>query len=219
VHGLLQRCSAETKLIIDGTGVGRPVADMFKWHGVTPWCVTATAGIEQTIDTAARTANVPKLLLISRIQSLLFEGRLKVHDRIDEAPAFLAELRDFRVEYSASGRVSRAREKRVAAQRRLLDKAGPVGSDRLSDHLMRDVGKPGALERGRDLGPSGKLGVDQRLQREEMPMREIALLGAVANADVAAIAQHPAAFPRGGGRVAPMVIDHRHEDEIGAAVR
>jgi hypothetical protein len=34
-----------------------PVADIFKWHGVTPWCVTATAGIEQTIDTAARTAN------------------------------------------------------------------------------------------------------------------------------------------------------------------
>jgi hypothetical protein len=33
------------------------VADIFKWHGVTPWCVTATAGIEQTIDTAARTAN------------------------------------------------------------------------------------------------------------------------------------------------------------------
>src|ERR1700726_3771980 len=80
-HALLLRCPAGTELVIDGTGVGKPVADIFKWHGVTPWCVTATAGIEQTIDTAARTANVPKLLLISRIQSLLFEGRLKVHDR------------------------------------------------------------------------------------------------------------------------------------------
>ena len=82
-----------------------------------------------------------------------------------------------------------------------------------------DACKPGALERRRDLGPGGKLGVDQRLQREEMPMREIALAGAVANADVAAIAQHPVAFPRGGGRVAEMVVDHRDEDEIGAAVR
>jgi len=99
VHALLLRCPAGTELVIDGTGVGKPVADMFKWHGVAPWCVSSTAGIEQTIDTAARTANVPKLLLISRIQSLLFEGRLKVQDRI---AAFLAELRDYRVEYTAS---------------------------------------------------------------------------------------------------------------------
>jgi hypothetical protein len=106
VHALLLRCPAATELVIDGAGVGRPLADMFKWHGVAPWCVTATAGIEQTIDTTARTANVPKLLLISRIQSLLFEGRLKVQSQIEEAPAFLAELRDFRVEYSASGHMT-----------------------------------------------------------------------------------------------------------------
>src|SRR5580704_3887770 len=106
VHALLLRCPAATELVIDATGVGRPLADMFKWHGVTPWCVTATAGIEQTIDTAARTANVPKLTLISRIQSLLFEGRLKVHDQIEEAPAFLAELRDFRVEFTGSGHMT-----------------------------------------------------------------------------------------------------------------
>ena len=54
VHALLLRCPAGTELVIDGTGVGKPVADIFKWHGVTP-----TTGIEQTIDTAARTANVP----------------------------------------------------------------------------------------------------------------------------------------------------------------
>ena len=106
VHALLLRCPAGTELIIDGTGVGKPVADIFKWHGVTPWCVTATAGIEQTIDAANRTANVPKLVLISRIQSLLFEGRLKVHEQIEDAAAFLAELRDFRVEYSASGHMT-----------------------------------------------------------------------------------------------------------------
>lgn len=106
VHGLLLRCPAGTELVIDGTGVGKPVADLFKWHGVTPWCVTATAGIEQTIDTAARTANVPKLVLISRIQSLLFEGRTKVHEEIEDAAAFLAELRDYRVEYTASGHMT-----------------------------------------------------------------------------------------------------------------
>ena len=84
---------------------------------------------------------------------------------------------------------------------------------------MRDADKPGALECGRDLGPDGKPGVDQGLQREEMPMREIALAGAVANTHVAALAQHPVAFPRGGGRAAEMVIDHRYKNEIGATVR
>ena len=57
VHALLLRCPAGTELIIDGTGVGKPVADIFKWHGVTPWCVTATAGIEQTIDAANLSAS------------------------------------------------------------------------------------------------------------------------------------------------------------------
>jgi hypothetical protein len=103
---VMRRCPGGTELVIDGSGVGRPVCDMFKYRGTVPWCVTATAGIEQTIDRPKRTASVPKLMLISRIQSLLFEGRLKVHADIAEAGAFLEELRDFRVEYSASGHMT-----------------------------------------------------------------------------------------------------------------
>ena len=43
VHTLLLRCPAGTELIIDGTGVGKPVADIFKWHGVTPWSNSVAA--------------------------------------------------------------------------------------------------------------------------------------------------------------------------------
>ena len=43
VHALLLRCPAGTELIIDGTGVGKPVADIFKWHGVTPWSNSVAA--------------------------------------------------------------------------------------------------------------------------------------------------------------------------------
>jgi hypothetical protein len=64
VHALLLRCSPGTELIIDGTGVGKPVADIFKWHGVTPWCVTATAGIEQTIDAANLSASNIRLRVV-----------------------------------------------------------------------------------------------------------------------------------------------------------
>jgi hypothetical protein len=106
VHALLSRCPQGTDLVVDATGVGKPVVDMFQFHGVLPWSVTATAGIEQTIDWGKRTAHVPKLMLISRIQSLLFEQRLKVHAEIPAAPAFLEELQDFRVEFSASGNMT-----------------------------------------------------------------------------------------------------------------
>ena len=63
-----------------------------------------------------------------------------------------------RVHAGAKLFVGQPREKRVAAQRRFLDKAGPVGSDRLPDHLIRDASKPEALEGGRDFGSGGKLG-------------------------------------------------------------
>jgi len=106
MHNLMGRGPIATELVIDGTGIGKPVADMFRFRGITPWCITATAGIEQTIDRGQRTANVPKLMLISRIQSLLFEGRLKIHAEIPDVAAFLEELRDFRVEYSASGHMT-----------------------------------------------------------------------------------------------------------------
>ena len=106
VFGIMARCPAGTELVIDGTGVGKPVCDMFRWRGIVPWAVTATAGIEQTMDTGRRVAHVPKLTLISRIQALLFEGRLKVHADLPEAGAFLEELRDFRVEYSAAGHMT-----------------------------------------------------------------------------------------------------------------
>ena len=108
VLGLARRCAPGTEIVIDGTGIGKAIADMFKHQGVVPWCVTATAGVAQTIDHGQRTANVPKIMLISRMQSLLFGGQLKVNADLAEAQAFLEELRDFRVEYSASGQMSYA---------------------------------------------------------------------------------------------------------------
>src|SRR5215469_18120057 len=50
-----------------------------------------------------------------------------------------------------------------------------------------------------------------------MPMREIRLAGAIADTGIATLAQHAMAFLCDGGRVGKMMIDHRHEDEIGTA--
>ena len=46
---------------------------------------------------------VPKLMLISRVQALLHDGRLKIHKRLPDAPALVAELQDFRAKVTDSG--------------------------------------------------------------------------------------------------------------------
>src|SRR5262249_24137178 len=46
---------------------------------------------------------VPKLILVSRVQSLLHSGQLRIHKALPDAPALVAELQDFRCEVSDSG--------------------------------------------------------------------------------------------------------------------
>jgi hypothetical protein len=49
---------------------------------------------------------VPKLSLISRVQALLHEGRLKIHKDLAEAATLVRELQDFRVEFTGSGAIT-----------------------------------------------------------------------------------------------------------------
>jgi len=50
--------------------------------------------------------SVPKLTLVSRLQALLHQGRLKIHRELDEAETLARELKDFRVEYTAAGHLT-----------------------------------------------------------------------------------------------------------------
>lgn len=88
------RLRGKSELVIDFTGVGRPVFDMFVGHGVTPIGVTITAG--DAVSRDGLISKVPKLNLISRIQALLHDGRLKIHKNLPDAPQLVAELQDFR---------------------------------------------------------------------------------------------------------------------------
>jgi hypothetical protein len=49
---------------------------------------------------------VPKLTLVSRLQALLHEGRLKIHKELPEAETLVRELQDFRVEFTAAGHLT-----------------------------------------------------------------------------------------------------------------
>src|SRR5215467_2544779 len=104
VARLLARLPAGAELAIDFTGVGRPVADMFFAAGLSPTLVLITGGATETFD--AGIIGVPKLSLISRVQALLHEGRLKIHRDLTEAAELVRELQDFRVEFTAAGSIT-----------------------------------------------------------------------------------------------------------------
>lgn len=90
------------ELIIDATGVGRPVADLFDVAGLNPVRVTITAGDAQTwIDGGW---HVSKTTLISTLDARLHTGELVFAKELTEAGTMQEELRDFRRHVTASGR-------------------------------------------------------------------------------------------------------------------
>jgi hypothetical protein len=98
-------CAGNADLAIDQTGVGGPVADMFRQAGIDFTGVVITGGQEET-SPSANLAHVPKLKLISHLQALLHEGRLLIQKNLPEAPILVSELQNFRVRYSDSGHLT-----------------------------------------------------------------------------------------------------------------
>jgi hypothetical protein len=93
------------EMIIDLTGVGGPVADIFHDQGLRPQKVTITAGFEEVQDEHDRKKwMVPKLVLVSRVQALLHDNRLQIHKALPDTAALVAELQDFRAHVTDSGR-------------------------------------------------------------------------------------------------------------------
>jgi hypothetical protein len=104
VGRLLGKLPAGTELVIDYTGVGRPIYDLFTYSGISPVGVVITAGMAETQE--GQVFGVPKLILVSRLQALLHEGRLKIQRELPEADALVRELQDFRVEFTAAGNLT-----------------------------------------------------------------------------------------------------------------
>lgn len=94
-------------LVIDETGVGRAVGDIFDAAGLRPLKVTITAGDEQSGGCGDHgRARVPKGRLISAVDASLHIGALKFAADLTEAGAMADELKDFRRKVSAAGRYS-----------------------------------------------------------------------------------------------------------------
>jgi hypothetical protein len=92
------------QLVVDETGIGRPVADLFDQAGLSPTRVTITAGAEQSFTNGSW--HVAKGILISTLDARLHTGELRFAAELLEAGTMAAELKDFRRHVSAAGRYS-----------------------------------------------------------------------------------------------------------------
>lgn len=100
-------------LVVDGTGVGRPVVDLFRKAKIT--CrlmpVTITGGAANstigkvTVDEWGYW-HVPKKELVGSVQVLLGTGRLEVAPRLKQAQVLVHELKSFSYKISQTAHVS-----------------------------------------------------------------------------------------------------------------
>jgi hypothetical protein len=106
VAGLLQRpiWAGNIQLAIDQTGVGRPVADIFRSGGISFTGVNITSGLDERLE--GNEAFVPKTTLVSFLQALIHEERLHLHSELTSAPDLRKELENFNVRYTDGGRMT-----------------------------------------------------------------------------------------------------------------
>ena len=100
-HPLKDGC----ELVIDETGVGRAVGDIFATRGLKPIRVTITGGNEEA-QSGSRRYTVPKSLLISLVDARLHTGELRISKDLKEASALEEEFKEFRRHVSEAGRYS-----------------------------------------------------------------------------------------------------------------
>ena len=95
----LYRQTKNGSIIIDFTGVGRPVFDMFRRGRVIPYGICITGGSQFSRD--GYIYNVPKRDLAGCLQVLYQQQRIKVSGKLDHARTLNSELLDFKVKIDA----------------------------------------------------------------------------------------------------------------------
>jgi len=95
-----------TPLVLDGTGVGRAVADQFREAGLGPRLTTISITAGGTVTALGNSLGVPKRDLVATLQVAFQSKRLKIASSLRLADAFVAEMLAFRVKLSAEGRDS-----------------------------------------------------------------------------------------------------------------
>jgi hypothetical protein len=87
-------------LVVDATGVGRPLVDMLSEANLSPVAVTITGG--DSVTSEAGHFHVPKRDLVSTVQVLLQSQRLLIAQALPAAEDFVKELLAFQVKITSS---------------------------------------------------------------------------------------------------------------------
>jgi len=88
---------ANKVLVVDFTGVGRPVVDLAQDRGLRPVGITITGGNSVTWSEDRSRASVPKRDIISLMQIFAQNDRLKVAAGLRFGPTLAQELQAFKV--------------------------------------------------------------------------------------------------------------------------
>lgn len=88
----------ETALLVDQTGVGRPVMDIMRDQGLIPLGVTIHGGLELTASGDGY--HVPKRQLVSALRLLYESGRIRISPKLEYAKALNDELPTFTMKLS-----------------------------------------------------------------------------------------------------------------------
>jgi hypothetical protein len=88
-------------LVLDKTGVGSAVADLFEVTGISPIKVTITSGDKVTVE--GRDWHVPKNELVSCLSAALHLETLHIHPNQPLAELLKEELLNFQTRHTASG--------------------------------------------------------------------------------------------------------------------
>jgi hypothetical protein len=98
---VLKKSLPGSRLVIDNTGVGRPVADMLRDRGADPVAVSITSGKRTTfVDGVYR---VPKRELVRGVVAALESGSLRIAVELLYADALKAELANFQATLTDKG--------------------------------------------------------------------------------------------------------------------
>ena len=95
VKEIFAKLPAGTTLVVDGTGVGRPVVDMLAQQGLRPVCITITGGDTVTQDGAW--FRVPKRDVVGVLAVAFQNKKLKIARTLSYAETLVSELLNFKV--------------------------------------------------------------------------------------------------------------------------
>ncbi len=102
VYGRLSTVDKRPVLVMDITGVGRPVFDSFVQERLNPVGISIHGGNSVSKDDKSNIYNVPKRDLAGVLQVLFQNGRIKVSSKLKDAATLNNELLNFKVKINIS---------------------------------------------------------------------------------------------------------------------